>query len=120
MPITDEFATEIIKTQFELIKELRMENAALTEILLQSGYLIPKEEVSVVTVPSKPVGLGKMSWYQRKARLEQLHKPKISELTGIPENEFDKQYLQSYNEEHPTDLKAAVIVAAEEIKEDAN
>jgi hypothetical protein len=117
MPTTEFNLTEYLTN---LITSLREENAALTELLLQAGHLIPKEEVSVVTIPSKPIGLGKMSWYQRKARLEQLHKPKISELTGIPENEFDEQYLQSYNEKHPTDLKAAVVVAAEEIKENAS
>ncbi len=78
MPISDEFVEQ-------LIKDLREENAALTELLLQAGHLMPREESTVVTIPSKPVGLGKMSWYQRKTRLEQLHKPKISELTGIPE-----------------------------------
>ena len=78
MPISDEFVEQ-------LIKDLREENATLTELLLQAGHLMPREESTVVTIPSKPVGLGKMSWYQRKTRLEQLHKPKISELTGIPE-----------------------------------
>jgi len=70
----------------EIIDSLRAENAALTELLLQAGHLMPREEVSVVTIPSKMQPLGRMPWYQRKARLERIHKPKVSELTGIPEH----------------------------------
>lgn len=89
MPTTEFNLTEYLTN---LITSLREENAALTELLLQAGHLIPREEVSVVTIPSKPVGLGKMSWYQRKVRLEQLHKPKISELTGIPETDMQTDF----------------------------
>jgi hypothetical protein len=75
-----------------LITSLREENAALIELLLQAGHLMPREESTVVTIPSKSVGLGKMPWYQRKTRLEQLHKPKISELTGIPETDMQTDF----------------------------
>jgi len=88
-PITEFNLTEHL---LGLITSLREENAALTELLLQAGHLMPREESTVVTIPSKPVGLGKLPWYQRKARLEKLHKPKVSELTGIPETDMQTDF----------------------------
>jgi hypothetical protein len=87
---TTEF--NLIESLLGIISDLRKENAALTELLLQAGHLMPREESTVVQIASKQQSLGKLPWYQRKARLEKLHKPKVSELTGIPETDMQTDF----------------------------
>ena len=80
MPITDAFAEK-------LITELRVENAALLELLLKQSKVLPAEETEVrVDIPVQMQSLGKEPWYMRQARLERrFRKPRLSEISGIPD-----------------------------------
>jgi len=80
MPITDAFAEQ-------LITELRAENAALLELLLRQGKILPAEDTEArVDIPVQMQSMGREPWYMRQARLEKKYrKPKLSEITGIPE-----------------------------------
>lgn len=93
MPTSNEDqAFTIIQRQAELIADLHRENAALIEILLTKCNVLPLAEVDQnIEIPEYQKALGREPWYMRQARLERLHrKPKISDITGIPEQEFEE------------------------------
>ena len=59
MPITDAFAEQ-------LITELRAENAALVELLLKQGKLLPAEDIEArVDIPVQMQSMGREPWYMR-------------------------------------------------------
>ena len=66
---------------------LRAENAALVELLLKQGKLLPAEDIEIgVNIPVQMQSMGREPWYMRQARLEKKYrKPKLSEIAGIPE-----------------------------------
>ena len=71
---------------WDLIKDLRAENAALLEIILRKQNLLHTEEVVSVSGGPDAVTLGKEPWYRKQARLERaFHKPRLSEISGIPD-----------------------------------
>lgn len=77
MPISDEFAEQ-------LIRDLRAENAYLLDLLLKKESLTEIE--TRTEIGSEIEKIGREPWYIRQARLEKMfRKPKLSEVTGIPE-----------------------------------
>ena len=68
--------TDLEQEFLKIISELRIEVAALTEIILESQGLLIKEQVSSPT--AGPV--GKMPWYIRQQKLTKLFRaPKEGE-----------------------------------------
>ena len=71
----------------QLIKDLKLENSALTEIVLkQAGAILPgsNEEITITQIPESIRSIGKIPWYMRQRQLEQMHrKPKLNELLGV-------------------------------------
>lgn len=89
MPITDDQV-------WELIKNLREENALLLNALLHKDSLLEHE--SKVEIPEGMKSVGKKPWHVLKAELEVLsHKPRLSEITGIPEK--DQEDASVFREE---------------------
>lgn len=78
-----------IEFQQKLIEDLRAENSALLEVIFHQANLLAEDDIEhKIEIPSKMKGLGKIPWYQLKAKLELIHrKPKLSEIAGIPEKE---------------------------------
>ena len=80
MQISDEFVEK-------LIAELRAENAAFLEIILQQQKLLPESDDEIVVIPPAQAGFGRKPWYLRKKDLEKAYaKPQLSEITGVPDN----------------------------------
>ena len=51
------------------------------------------EQIEQVSIPDKIEAIGKEPWYRKQARLQQLfRKPKLSEVSGIPD-ELDESQM---------------------------
>jgi hypothetical protein len=84
MPTSELAEREIIRELFDLIKVLRIENAALVEQLLLTRN--PVEQEQRVEIPEQMEYVGKMPWYMRQQLLQKAcKKPKLSEIAGIPD-----------------------------------
>ena len=82
-----------------LVKELRAENSALLEIILQANRLVHTEE-SVQIPGANMQSIGREPWYLKQTRLErEFRKPKLSEISGIPDA-LDSDSIFSEGEEH--------------------
>jgi hypothetical protein len=86
--ISDEFVEK-------LIADLRAENAALLEIILQQQKLLPETDDEIVAIPEVQAGFGRKPWYLRKRDLEKAYaKPQLSEIAGIPDMEITQDANQ--------------------------
>jgi hypothetical protein len=89
MPISDEFAEQ-------LIKELREENKFLLGLLLKKECLTIQDATASL-IPEELMKIGKEPWNVQLQRLERsFRKPKLSELSGIPEQ--DEGELENVSE----------------------
>jgi hypothetical protein len=75
---------DYVKFLEELVRDLRFENAALVERLLNCSNITSSITEQQVEIPQMQQAIGREPWYRRKARLEAASKkPKLSEITGI-------------------------------------
>jgi hypothetical protein len=86
----------VIQKQWELIDDLRRENASLTELLLNCAKVLPGESEAFeqkIEIPQEMQALGREPWYRKKARLEEsFRKPKMSTITGIPDDQVEESF----------------------------
>lgn len=68
----------LVNELMSMVSDLKKENSALTQLLLERAGILEKEEI-VVVGESENKSAGKLPWYLRKQRLEKMYARKVSE-----------------------------------------